>query len=317
MLIILKALVLLFLLTGCSTFPTFKMPEFAKNTANSVVAAKHTADAVDRLSTIEKRTEETRKTLEIEYAKERERLRDAINRRDTVDDKNFDRISEINYGIFKATEPITSIDPLVLIAHLKSKENMVLLMPLSEDKKAEIVASIESERKSTKPQLEKTYEARFKESEAMHARYVAAHLEVKKQEDKEKKLYKQQAVVLEKLRADQEIEREKLQKETASAVNVAKEAQRLEMLGWIVKALLATGIIILVFGFILKSPTFILSGVASLGLAYVAATIPFWIVSTIMGVLIVIMIVVDPKTGKICFCLFNKKEEPIKVPPIS
>jgi hypothetical protein len=66
------------------------------------------------------------------------------------------------------------------------------------------------------------------------------------------------------------------------------------------------GILVLIPGFLMKSPTMIISGIGMLGLSYVAAIIPFWIVSTIMGIFILIMIVVDPKNGTICF--FNKKK---------
>lgn len=187
-------------------------------------------------------------------------------------------------------------------------------MPIGEAKKKEIIAELEGDRKKLEAEIVKKYEARVKEGEAAAAAYEAADKLVKEKEAEKAKLRDQQATILEKLRADQEAEREKLRKEAADAVAIAKEKQRLEMVGWIVKALLGVGIVILVIGFLMKSPTFIVSGIAMLGLAYVAATIPFWVVASIMGVFVIVMVMMDPKTGKISM-LGKKKEEPVTAPP--
>ena len=284
------------------------------DSAGSVAAAQNTAQAVDRMAEISKRNEEARKAMEIEYAKFREQLAVAYANREKVDNDNFDRISEINYGIFKATEEVTKLDARVLIANLKSKENMARLMPIGEAKKKEIIAELEADRKKVESEIMKKYEDRIKEGEAAAAAYEEADRQVKLKEAEKAKLRDQQATILEKLRADQEAEREKLRKEAADAVAVAKEKQRLEMVGWIVKALLGVGIVILVIGFLMKSPTFIVSGIAMLGLAYVAATIPFWVVAAVMGVFVIVMIMMDPKTGKISLP-GKKKAEPITTPP--
>ena len=284
------------------------------DSAGSVAAAQNTAQAVDRMAEISKRNEEARKAMEIEYAKFREQLAVAYANREKVDNDNFDRISEINYGIFKATEEVTKLDARVLIANLKSKENMARLMPIGEAKKKEIIAELEADRKKVESEIMKKYEGRIKEGEAAAAAYEAADKLVKEKEAEKAKLRDQQATILEKLRADQEAEREKLRKEAADAVAIAKEKQRLEMVGWIVKALLGVGIVILVIGFLMKSPTFIVSGIAMLGLAYVAATIPFWVVAAVMGVFVIVMVMMDPKTGKISIP-GKKKAESITTPP--
>jgi hypothetical protein len=284
------------------------------DSAGSVAAAQNTAAAVDRMAEISKRNEEARKAMEIEYAKFREQLAAAYANRERLDNDNFDRISEINYGIFKATEDVTKLDARVLIANLKSKENMARLMPIGEAKKKEIIAELEGDRKKLEAEIVKKYEAKIKEGEAAAAAYEEADKQVKLKEAEKGKLRDQQATILEKLRADQEAEREKLRKEAADAVAVAKEKQRLEMVGWIVKALLGVGIVILVIGFLMKSPTFIVSGITMLGLAYVAATIPFWVVATIMGIFVIVMVMMDPKTGKISLP-GKKKAESITTPP--
>ena len=304
-------------LTGCSMLGGLKMPSLGGgktgDSAGSVAAAQNTAAAVDRMAEISKRNEEARKAMEIEYAKFREQLAVAYANREKLDNDNFDRISEINYGIFKATEDVTKLDARVLIANLKSKENMARLMPIGEAKKKEIIAELEGDRKKVEAEIVKKYEGRIKEGEAAAAAYEEADKQVKLKEAEKAKLRDQQATILEKLRADQEAEREKLRKEAADAVAIAKEKQRLEMVGWIVKALLGVGIVILVIGFLMKSPTFIVSGITMLGLAYVAATIPFWVVATIMGIFVIVMVMMDPKTGKISLP-GKKKEESITTP---
>jgi hypothetical protein len=305
-------------LTGCTMLGGLKMPSLGGgktgDSAGSVAAAQNTAEAVDRMAEISKRNEEARKAMEIEYAKFREQLTAAYANRERLDNENFDRISEINYGIFKATEDVTKLDARVLIANLKSKENMARLMPIGEAKKKEIIAELEGDRKKLEAEIVKKYEVRIKEGEAAAAAYEEADKQVKLKEAEKGKLRDQQATILEKLRADQETEREKLRKEAADAVAIAKEKQRLEMVGWIVKALLGVGIVILVIGFLMKSPTFIVSGIAMLGLAYVAATIPFWVVATIMGIFVIVMVMMDPKTGKISLP-GKKKAESITTPP--
>ena len=296
----------------------FKLPSFNSNktgdSAGTVAAATATSAAVDRMAEINRRNEETRAAMELEYAKFREQLAAAYNKREKLDNDNFDRISEINYGIFKATEELTSVDTRVLIANLTSKENMARLMPITEAMKKIIIAEIEADRKKVEVDIVKKYEARIKEGEAAAAAFEAADKLVKEKEAEKLKLRDQQTELLAKLKASQDAERAKLQKEAADAVAVAKEKQRLEMVGWIVKALLGVGIVILVIGFLMKSPTFIVSGIAMLGLAYVAATIPFWVVASIMGVFVIVMVMMDPKTGKITMP-GKKKEEPVTAPP--
>jgi hypothetical protein len=315
---ILTLLLCSFLLFGCTSIGGFKLPSFSNNTKNdstgTVAGAKATSAAVDRMSEIDRRNEETRKTLELEYDRFRKELSAAYEARTQVDDENFDRISEINFGIFKATEEITDLDYRVLIANLKSQENMARLMPISESKKKEIIAEIETDRKKAEDGIINGYKDRIKAGEAAAAAYAKADALVKQKELEKIKLRDQQAELITKMLEAQEVERERLRKEAADAVLVAKEKQRLEMVGWIVKALLAVGMIILVIGFLLKSTTFIISGIAMLGLAYVAATIPFWVVAVIMGTFVIVMVIVDPKTGKIEMP-WKKKAESITTPP--
>jgi energy-coupling factor transporter transmembrane protein EcfT len=80
--------------------------------------------------------------------------------------------------------------------------------------------------------------------------------------------------------------------------------------------LLGVVVILLVPGFLMKSPTMIISGIGMIALSYVAATIPFWIVSSVMGLFILVMIFVNPKTGKIDWTPWNKDDDgPKETPP--
>ena len=163
-----------------------KFPSLPNNktgdSAGTVAGAAATAAAVDRMAEINKRNEETRAAMELEYAKFRKELSDAYEARSKIDDENFDRISEINFGIFKATEEITSLDRRVLIANLKSRENMARLMPVSESKKKEIIADIELDRKKIEVEIVKRYEERIKAGEVTAAAYAKADALVKQKE---------------------------------------------------------------------------------------------------------------------------------------
>ena len=279
--------------------------------AGAVAGATATANAVDRMSEIAKREAEARKALEAKYEKFRQELATAYANREKVDNENFDKISEINYGITAATEEVVGLDTRVLIANLKSKEAANMLMPVPEDKKKLIEADIEADRKKVEGEIRKKYDELMKKSEAAAKRYEEADKLVKQKEAEKAKLRMDQAEALKKLQEEQEAIRAKMKKEADDAVQVAREAQKQEMVGMIVKALLGVGIVLMVLGFLLKSPLFIVGGLVMLGLSFVAATIPFWIVSAIMGVFIISMIVMmHPKAGG----KFTKKTPPAEPP---
>ena len=285
------------------------------DTSGTVAGATATAGAVDRMTEIARRESEARRALEAQYEKFRVELAAAYAAREKVDNENFDKISEINYGIISATEEVVGLDKHVLNANIKAKENAEMLMPVPEDKKKVIDADILADIKKELAEITKKYEARTKEAVAAAKRYEEADALVKQKEAEKAKLRNSQAEALKKIQAEQAAEREKLLKEAKDAVEIAKEKQRLEMVGWIVKALLGVGILLLLIGFLMKSPTFIVSGIAMLGLSYVAATIPFWVVATVMGSGVLAMVLLDPK-GKPHFAK-KKAETPLPAPPPS
>ena len=306
------AVLMVILLTGCQMF---KMPKFglgdkstSSDTSKEVADATAGSKALDRMAEISKRQEEERKVLEEKYSKFREELQSAYNQREKVDNDNFDRISEINYGIYVATNDIIDIDPRVHIANLKSQENMARLMPLKEETKKKIKEEVDADKAKKKDEIEKKYEVNIKKGVEASLAYEKADALVKQKEEEKTKLRAEQAQVLAKVKAEQEAERVKIKKEAEEAIEAAKEKQRLEMLGWIVKGLGGVGIILLIIGLLMKSVSLGISGILCLGLAYVTVMVPFWIIALCIGLLIMGMIVIDPKTGQVV--IFNKKEAP-------
>ena len=318
----LTALSLLLLLTGCQMLSGLgskigslgdRLNRNGGDTSGTVAGATATAGAVDRMTEIARRESEARRALEAQYEKFRQELAAAYADREKVDNENFDRISEINYGIISATEEVVGLDKRVLIANLKAKENAEMLMPVPESKKKAIDTEILEDIKKELAELTKKYEQKTKEAQAAAKRYEEADILVKKKEAEKSKLRNDQASALKKIQDEQAAERDRLLKEAKDAVEIAKEKQRLEMVGWIVKALLGVGILLLLIGFLMKSPTFIVSGIAMLGLSYVAATIPFWVVAAVMGLGVLAMVLLDPK-GKPHFAK-KKAEAPQPAPP--
>lgn len=318
----LTALPLLLLLTGCQLLTGLgskigslgdRLNRNGGDTSGTVAGATATAGAVDRMTEIARRESEARRALEAQYEKFRQELAAAYAVREKVDNENFDRISEINYGIISATEEVVGLDKRVLIANLKAKENAEMLMPVPEPKKKAIDTEILEDIKKELAELTKKYEQKTKEAQAAAKRYEEADIAVKKKESEKAKLRNDQASALKKIQDEQAAERDRLLKEAKDAVEIAKEKQRLEMVGWIVKALLGVGILLLLVGFLMKSPTFIVSGIAMLGLSYVAATIPFWVVATVMGIGVLAMVLLDPK-GRPHFAK-KKAEAPVEPAP--
>lgn len=308
------------MLSGCSVLPKPKWPGWAsfgnkgaENSSGTVAEARSGAQAVDRMAEIARREQEARRLLEEKYAKFREELAAAYALREKVDNENFDRISELNYGIYFATKDLTATDNRILIANLKSQANMNRLMPLTEDMKRQIEADIQLDVPKQSAEIQTKYQQVIADGIAGAKAYEDADKAVKEKEAEKVRIRAEERQVMAKVLAEQEAERARLKKEADDAVAIAKEKQRQEMVGWIVKALLGVAVLILIPGFLMKSPTMIVSGIGMLGLAFVAATIPFWIVATIMGLFVVVMVVVDPKTGKIAF--MSKKQAAPPPPP--
>lgn len=303
-------------LTGCTMWPKIGWPKWGSGKPTTPTGASLTASAVDRMAEIQAREVKLRAELEEKRKKSLEGLEAAIAAKEKADNENFDKISELNFGIYAATESIVDLDPRILIANLKAQANMARLMPIPLDLQAQIRAEIESERVMERSKIEERYKAEIKRSHEAIMVYEDAVKKLQSTNDAHAKLVKEQDRILADVRLEAERQAERLRKESEDAIKLAKEAQRAEMLGWIVKALLGVGILVLVPGFLMKSPTMIVSGIGMLALAYLAATIPFWVVASLMGLFILVMIFVDPKTGKIDWTPWNKNDDgPKETPP--
>lgn len=264
--------------------------------AGTIAEATATSAALDRMNEIAKREAEARKALEAQYEKFKKELQEAYDKRQKIDDENFDKISEVNYGIISATDPVVDLDRRVLIANMKARQNSEMLMPVPPDKKKAIEVEIEADAKREVKEITKKYEALTKQAAEAFRRYAEADELVKKKEAEKAKLKLDQEAALKKIKEDQDKLVEKMKKDADDAVRIAQEKQKEEMVGWIVKSLLGVGIILVVLGaVVLRSPTFIVTGVGVLGLSYVAATIPFWIVAVSMGVICIVLIALDPR----------------------
>lgn len=293
--------------------PSFKMPEFWKklagesNPTKTITDGATTNKVLDEITDSDKKLQDARDKMEQEYEKSRRELEEAYKKREKVDFENFAEISKINYGIYYVTDTNkkeTDID--FLLAHLKAKENIARLDQLPENIRVDIRGEVDEDRKKAVHAIEKEYEQKIKKGLLDAAAYEQATRIMEQEYEKARKLRAENKMTLDRLQAEKEIELAALKKETENAIKAAREEQRLEMVRWIVKALGIIGILQLVGGLLLRSPTFIVSGIFTLGMAYVAAMIPFWVVALSMGVIILVMVIVNPKTGKLH--IFKKSE---------
>lgn len=296
--------------TGCSMIPGLKMPESWKSLGGTpdkaIAGGKATNEALGQIADSDKKLQDAKLKMEQEYEAFRKELSDAYKKREEVDFANFAEISKVNYGIYYVTDnnkKDTDID--FLIAHLRAKENMARLDQLPEDVRLNIRAEVDLDRKKAVDEVLKKYEEKVKEGLLAAAAYEKATKLIEEKEAEKRKLREENKMNIQRLEAERQAEITRIQKETEAKIASAKEEQRMEMLRWIVKALAIIGILQLVGGLLLKSPTFIIAGIFTLGMAYIAVMVPFWVVAVSMGVIILAMVLVNPKTGK-CDILKSK-----------
>jgi hypothetical protein len=279
------------------------MPEAWKSLGSTpdkaIVGGQATNEALGQIADSDKKLQEAKLKMEQEYDEFRKELEETYKKREQVDFANFAEISKVNYGIYYVTDnnkKDTDLD--FLIAHLRAKENMARLDQLPEDTRLNIRAEVDLDRKKAVEELLKKYEEKVREGLLAAAAYESATRLIEEKEEEKRKLREENKVTIQRLEAARQVEIERIQKETEAKIASAKEEQRMEMLRWIVKALAIVGILQLVGGLLLKSPTFIIAGVFTLGMAYIAVMVPFWIVAVSMGVIIIAMVIVNPRTGK-------------------
>lgn len=290
------------LLTGCSLIPGLKMPESWKNlggsnTAAAVVGAQKNQQGVNDIVDADKKVEEARKKIELEYAKFREDLQKAYDDRTKKDNDNFAKISELNYGVYHVTQEKKKVDINTTIAHLRSKEIMMRADKLTEEQKEKIKDEIEEEKKKTVDELYVKYKASIDLAISQKAALDAAEQLIVQKEKEKAALREANKQNIERLEKERNEEIEKVKKKAADELAAAKEAQKQEYLGYMIKALVGVGILSLIAAGLLKSINLGIIAISSFALAYTIATAPAWVIGTVVGVAVVSMVGVTVLTN--------------------
>lgn len=306
------------LFVGCNLVPGLKMPEAWKSlgsgssSAGAVASANRDKSGVNQLSEAEKKVEEARKKMEQEYEEFRKGLADAYKKREEIDNANFKKISETNYGIVYATEAKKDTDIDIAIAHFRAKENMYRLDPLPVTLQDQIKREVDADRKKSSTELLKKYDKLFEESKAAAEAYNKATELIKQKEEEKNKIRAENKTAIDKLTADKNAEIERLKKEADDKLALAREAQKQEYIGYMIKALVGVGILFLIAAGLLKSINIGIVSISSFALAYTIATAPTWVIGTVVGITVLSMVGVSIYTKS-----KEKKQttpEPVPVP---
>lgn len=288
------------------------MPEAWKSlgsggsSAGAVASANKDKSSVNQLSEAEKKVEEARKKMEQEYEEFRKSLADAYKKREEIDNANFKKISETNYGIVYATEAKKDTDIDIAIAHFRAKENMYRLDPLPVSLQDQIKQEVDADRKKSSAELLKKYDKLFEESKAAAEAYNKATELIKQKEEEKIRIRAENKTAIDKLTADKNAEIERLKKEAEDKLALAKEAQKQEYIGYMVKALVGVGILFLIAAGLMKSINMGIVSISSFALAYTIATAPTWVIGTVVGITVLSMVGVS---------IYTKSKEKKQIAP--
>jgi hypothetical protein len=237
--------------------------------------------------------------MEAEYAKLKAETQKAYNDLREKDLENFAKISEINYGVYHVTQEKKKVDINTTIAHLRSKEIMMRTDILTDAKKAEIQKEV-AEEKIIKESLQKSidglyikYKATIELAVNQKAQLDDAEAIIVQKEKEKSQLKESNRIAIEKIEAEKKIEVDRIRADAVDQVRLLKEAQQQELMVWLVRLLGGIGILFVILGVLFKSFNMIFSGITFLGLAYMATTIPMWIVGAIAAGSILLMGVVQ------------------------
>lgn len=297
-------LLMVLLLSGCSIPSLPKMPSMpsfgSKKTeaapvkepevnVAAVVAAQAAKEAMEKAAATEQKAAEDKKKMEEEYAKLKAETIKAYDDLKKKDQENFDKIAELNYGVYHVTQEKKKIDINTTIAHLRSKEIMMRTDKLSDEKKAAIQKEILEEKAKTVDQLYIQYKATIDLAVNQKAALDEADQLIQQKEKEKQAMKEANRLAIEKLEAEKKAEVERVRQEAADQVRLLKEAQQQELMLWLVRLLGGIGILFLIGGVLLKKLGMIVSGVTFLGLAYMATSIPMWMIGAGAGAAIVLM----------------------------
>lgn len=304
----LATLLMFVFLSGCNLVPTIpKMPSFGSKKVESTnqaeklpevnvaasVAAQAAKEAMEKAEAAEKKAAEDKKNMEAEYAKLKADTQKAYNDLREKDLENFAKISELNYGVYFVTQEKKKIDINTTIAHLRSKEIMMRTDKLNDAEKAEIQKEVADEKQKTVDQLYIKYKQTIDLAVNQKAQLDDAEALIVQKEKEKSQLKEANRIAIEKIEAEKKVEVERIRADAADQVRLLKEAQQQELMVWLVRLLGGIGILFVILGVLFKSFSMIFSGITFLGLAYMATTIPMWIIGAIAGGSILLMGVVQ------------------------
>ena len=306
------ALISLLFLTSCTlgiktpdAFSNSPTTEIGKK-AVAVVKAEDNQKQVDQVAEANKKVEAARQEMEAKYAAFRNDLQKAYDDLKKKDDENFAKIGELNYGVYMVTQEKKKQDMNTLVAHLRAKEIMNRTDKLTPEQKAAITAEINKEKALTIDQLYTKYNGAV-ELAVVQKQALDNAQEVIDQKEKEKAAIREaEKITINRLQAERNAELDKIKKEAADQLALAKAAQKAEMVALIFKALLGVGILFLVLAIILKSISMGIGAILSLALAYVAATVEMWVVGASLGGIILLAIIIE---------VFKAKKKAAKATP--
>ena len=305
----------LFLLTSCTL--GLKTPDAFNNPntdigkrAVAVVKAEDTSKQVDQMAEANKKVEAARQQMEIKYAAAKAEIQKSYDELKKRDDENFAKIGELNYGVYMVTQEKKKQDMNTLVAHLRAKEIMNRTDKLPDAQKAAIIAEINKEKILTIDQLYTKYNGAVELAVVEKQALDNAQNVIDQQEKEKAALREAQKVTINKLQAERNAELTQIKKEAADQLALAKAAQKAELIGLMVKALIGVGILFLVLAILLKNITMGIGSVLSLALAYVAATVEMWIVGASLGGIILLAVLIEVLKAK-------KKAVPVVSTPVS
>jgi len=276
---------------GCLGLPKFNTPKVDTTTSAAVVVkAEDTKKQVDAAAEANAKVEAARKEMELQYAKFRDGLQKAYDDRTKLDDANFAKIGELNYGIYIVTQEKKKQDINTLIAHLRSKEIMNRTDKTTPEQKTAIAKEVDDEKTKTIDQLYLKYNAQVELAISQKSQLDNAEALIAQKEKEKEQLRQAQQVTINKIQAEKDAELARLKREAADQLAIAKANQKAEMLGYIIKALVGVGILFLVLAILLKSISMGIGALACLALAYVAATVPIWVIGSVVGVVVLLLI---------------------------
>ena len=120
----------------------------------------------------------------------------------SVFEENFDKIGELNYGIYYVTQEKKKTDINTTIAHLRSKEIMMRTDKLSEQEKEKIKDEVDQEKKKTVDELYVKYKASIDLAVSQKAALDAAELLIIQKEKEKEALREANKQTIAKLEAD-------------------------------------------------------------------------------------------------------------------